>query len=127
MKYLGQNPYRYDKMQRNEGGLQMAYRYGDRFQLWLFPRSIEDYVGPRDPVRAYDAFVEALDFNALGIEIDGNQSGQLRIRSQGDVKAVCLWLLLRDQDFPKTGARNPSQSFVHLAHGRLKTGPQDHC
>ncbi|MBM4341499.1 MAG: hypothetical protein FJ110_18390 [Deltaproteobacteria bacterium] len=30
----------------------MAYRYGDRFQLGLFPPSIEDYVGPNDPVRA---------------------------------------------------------------------------
>lgn len=53
----------------------MAYRYGDRFQLGLFPPSIEDYVALNDPVRAYDAFVEALDFNALGIEIDRNQVG----------------------------------------------------
>ncbi len=53
----------------------MAYRYGDRFQLGLFPPSIEDYVAPNNPVRAYDAFVEALDFNALGIEIDPNQVG----------------------------------------------------
>jgi len=51
----------------------MAYRHGDRFQLGLFPQSIEDYVAPNDPVRAYDAFVEALDFNTLGIEIDPNQ------------------------------------------------------
>jgi transposase len=53
----------------------MAYRYGDRFQLGLFPPSIEDYVAANDPVRAYDAFVEALDFNALGIEIDPDQVG----------------------------------------------------
>ncbi|MBM4322740.1 MAG: IS1182 family transposase [Deltaproteobacteria bacterium] len=53
----------------------MAYRCGDRFQLGLFPPSIEDYVAPTDPVRAYDAFVEVLDFNALGIEIDPNQVG----------------------------------------------------
>jgi len=62
----------------------MAYRYGDRFQLGLFPRSIEDYVAPNDPVRAYDAFVEALDFNALGIEIDPNQVGN----SEYDPKAM---------------------------------------
>ena len=62
-------------MQPNRGGIPMAYRYGDRFQLGLFPPSIEDYVAPNDPVRAYDAFVEALDFNALGIEIDPNQVG----------------------------------------------------
>jgi len=62
----------------------MAYRYGDRFQIGLFPRSIEDYVAPNDPVRAYDAFVEALDFNALGIEIDPNQVGN----SEYDPKAM---------------------------------------
>jgi transposase len=62
-------------MQPNRGGIPMAYRYGDRFQLALFPPSIEDYVAPNDPVRAYDAFVEALDFNPLGIEMDPNQVG----------------------------------------------------
>jgi hypothetical protein len=51
-------------MQHDQGGFQMAYRYGNRFQLGLFPRSVEDYVSANDPVRAYDAFVEALDFNA---------------------------------------------------------------
>jgi transposase len=53
----------------------MAYRYGDRFQLGLFPCSIEDYVAPSDPVRAYDAFVEALDLTALGIKIDPHHVG----------------------------------------------------
>jgi transposase len=62
----------------------MAYRYGDRFQLGLFPPSIEDYVAPSDPVRAYDAFVEALDFSALGIKIDPNQVGN----SEYDPKAM---------------------------------------
>jgi transposase len=71
-------------MQSDKGGVQMAYRYGDRFQIGLFPRSIEDYVAPSDPVRAYDAFVEALDFNALGIEIDPNQVGN----SEYDPKAM---------------------------------------
>ncbi len=62
----------------------MAYRYGDRFQLGLFPHCIEDYVAPNDPVRAYDAFVEALDFNALGIEMDPHQVGN----SEYDPKAM---------------------------------------
>ncbi len=53
----------------------MAYRCGDRFQLGLFPRSIEDYVAANDPVRAYDAFVDTLDFTALGIKLDPNQVG----------------------------------------------------
>jgi len=53
----------------------MAYRYGDRCQLQLFPQSIEDYVAKDDPVRAYDAFVDLLNFNDLGIQIDPRQVG----------------------------------------------------
>ena len=37
----------------------MAYRYGDRNQVNMFPPSIEEYVSEDDPVRVYDAFVEA--------------------------------------------------------------------
>jgi transposase len=84
MKYFNQNPHRYDTMQPDERGVAMAYRYGNRYQFGLFPQSIEDYVAPSDPVRAYDAFVEALDFNALGIEIDPNQVGN----SEYDPKAM---------------------------------------
>ena len=53
----------------------MAYRYGNRQQMELFPQSIEDYVADDDPVRAYDAFVDALDFNKLGIVLDQNKVG----------------------------------------------------
>src|SRR5512140_823018 len=53
----------------------MAYRTGDRHQLGLLPESIEDYVVPEDPVRAYDVFVEALDLPKLGIELDPHQVG----------------------------------------------------
>jgi transposase len=62
----------------------MAYRYGNRYQFGLFPQSIEDYVAPHDPVRAYDAFVEALVFNDLGIQIDPDQVGN----SEYDPKAM---------------------------------------
>jgi len=41
----------------------------------LLPISIEDYVGTEDPVRAYDAFVDALDLSELGIEVEENQVG----------------------------------------------------
>ena len=67
----------------------MAYRYGNRYQLGLFPQSIEDYVAKEDPVRAYDAFVEALKFNALGIKIDPNQVGN----SEYDPKAMLKLLV----------------------------------
>lgn len=62
----------------------MAYRYGNRGQMTLLPKSIEDYVSQDDPVRAYDAFVEALDFDELGIEIDPDKVGN----SQYDPRAM---------------------------------------
>jgi len=48
----------------------MAYRYGDRTQISLFPASIEDYVPQDAPVRVYDVLVAALDSDELGIECD---------------------------------------------------------
>lgn len=45
----------------------MAYRYGDRNQVAMFPKSIEEYVTADDPVRVYDAFVGALNLKDLGI------------------------------------------------------------
>ena len=53
----------------------MAYRCGDRYQMELLPHSIEEYVAEDDPVRAYDAFVEALDFHELGININPYKVG----------------------------------------------------
>lgn len=53
----------------------MAYKHGDREQIELFPSSIEEYVAEDHPVRAYDAFVEALDFNELGIILDEHKMG----------------------------------------------------
>ena len=53
----------------------MAYRYGDRRQAMLFPQSIDEYVPQEAPVRAYDAFVEALDLDDLGIEVDPHKVG----------------------------------------------------
>jgi len=53
----------------------MAYRFGSRTQLNLFPPSVEDYVEAEAPVRAYDAFVDALDLKVLGIEWDPCQVG----------------------------------------------------
>ena len=53
----------------------MAYRSGDRHQMALLPQSIEEYVADDDPVRAYDAFVEAVDFHELGININPYKVG----------------------------------------------------
>ena len=53
----------------------MAYRQGERQHRYLFPESLDDYVGPEDPVRAYDAFVDALDLAALEIAWGPRQVG----------------------------------------------------
>lgn len=47
----------------------MAFIIGNRNQAVLFPAAIEDYVAADAPVRVYDAFVEALNFEELGIRI----------------------------------------------------------
>ena len=53
----------------------MAYKYGDRNQIELLPPCIDDYVGEDSPVRAYDAIINALNFQELGIEIDEKKTG----------------------------------------------------
>ena len=50
----------------------------------LLPKSIDEYIAEDDPVRAYDAFVEAIDFNLLGIEINPTKVGN----SEYDPKAM---------------------------------------
>jgi transposase len=41
----------------------------------FLPPSIEEFVAPDHPVRAYDAFVDALDGRSLGLEADPHQAG----------------------------------------------------
>lgn len=53
----------------------MAYRYGNRNQLQLLPPSIEEYIALDDPVRVYDAFIEALDLEKLGLHLDPHHVG----------------------------------------------------
>jgi transposase len=53
----------------------MAFRQSQRNQQTFLPPSIEEFVGPDDPVRAYDAFVDALDVASLGLEADPHQAG----------------------------------------------------
>jgi transposase len=48
----------------------MAYKCNNRMQRILFPPLIEDYVTAEDPVRLYDAFVDSLDFESLGLSLE---------------------------------------------------------
>jgi transposase len=66
----------------------MAYRHGDRRQNMLLPASIEQYVPPEAPVRAYDAFVDSLDFERLGIKIEPDKAGCPQYAPQAMLKLV---------------------------------------
>jgi transposase len=67
----------------------MAYRYGERRQQQLFPPSLEEYVPVDAPVRAYDAFVDALDLPGLGIALEPGKVGS----PQYDPRAMLKLLL----------------------------------
>lgn len=86
----------------------MAYRYGDREQCGLFPSSVEDYVGKQDPVRVYDAFVESLDFSALGIELVEGQVGN----PEYDPKAM-MKLLVYGYSYGVKGSRKLERECHH--------------
>lgn len=53
----------------------MAYKNGTRMQQNTLPPIIDDYVGSQDPVRVYDAFVDALNFRELGIPLTPYKGG----------------------------------------------------
>lgn len=53
----------------------MAYKAGNRMYNSLLPTCIDDYVSAEDPVRVYDAFVEALNFQQLDITIEPFKAG----------------------------------------------------
>ena len=78
----------------------MAYRYGKRKQMMFLPESIEHYVPSDCPVRAYDAFVDALDFRELGIFLNPCKVGN----AQYDPKAM-LKLLVYSYSYGVKGSR----------------------
>jgi len=96
----------------------MAYRYGNRTQIEFFPPSIEDYVSPDAPVRAYDVMIEALDLDELGIMWDPHKVGN----SCYDPKAM-LKLLVYGYSYGVRSSRklereaNYNVSFMWLRGG----------
>ncbi len=66
----------------------MAYKTGDRYQINMLPTSIEEYISEGDPVRAYDAFVEALDIETLGLTINTNKVGPSAYEPKSMIKLL---------------------------------------
>lgn len=56
----------------------MAFKYPERKQRQLFPDSIEEYVEEDSPVRAYDAVVDMMDLEELGIATNEHGVGNSR-------------------------------------------------
>ena len=86
----------------------MAYRYGDRNQCTMFPKSIEEYVTTDDPVRVYDAFVEALKLGELGIVWEEDNVGN----SSYDPRSM-LKLLVYGYSYGIRSSRKLERALYH--------------
>lgn len=86
----------------------MAYKRGNREQLTMLPPTIEEYVGQDDPVRAYDAFVEALNLEGLGIEVEEDKVGN----SAYDPKAM-LKILVYGYSYGWRSSRKLERALHH--------------
>jgi len=53
----------------------MAYIYGNREQITFLPDTIENHITKEDPVRIYDAFIDAIPNKELGIVLNENAVG----------------------------------------------------
>ena len=59
------------------GGLMKRFIEGaDRGQWTLLPESLDDWIAEDDPVRAIDAFVDALDLAELGFKVQPAETGR---------------------------------------------------
>lgn len=53
----------------------MAYKTGNRNQITFLPESIDQYVREDDPVRVYDAFINCINLEDIGITFNPNSVG----------------------------------------------------
>ena len=68
----------------------------DRTQAMLLPECVEDYVGPDNPVRVVEAFVEQLDLRAMGFEgSDPQATGRPAYHPSVLLKIYIYWLPIR--------------------------------
>jgi transposase len=96
----------------------MAYRYSDRKQTQLLPQSIEEYVASDDPVRAYDAFVESLNLDELGIIEDEHKVGNSEYHPKAMIKLIvygCSYGLFSSRKLERATYHN--LSFMWLMGG----------
>ena len=93
--------------------IEMALKIGNRNQYSFLPPVIDKYVGEDDPVRVYDAFVETLDFEKIGIDINNNKVGN----SSYDPKAMMKLLVYGYSLYLGCGSFKPCALFGHYRLG----------
>jgi transposase len=80
---------------------------GDRQQMSMFPPCVDDYVGQDDVVRAYDAFVDHLDWDSLNINVPHHMG-----RPKYDPKTM-LKLLIYSYSYGIKSSRKIERACYH--------------
>ena len=99
----------------------------DRSQTLLLPESLDDYVGPENPVRFIDAFVDGLDLDGGGVcpcRAEGDRPSRLCARRSAE--ALHLRLPEPGAVQPPAGSRDPPQHRGDLAAAAPEARLQDH-
>ena len=66
----------------------MAFKSGERNQISLFPTSLDSSVSLEDPVRAYDAFIDAINLEELGLEMNEHKVGNSEYHPKSMLKLL---------------------------------------
>ncbi len=99
----------------------MAFKFGNnKTQETFLPPVMDDYVGPNDPVRVYDAFIDALDFNELGISLVPN-AGAERYEPRRMLKLLVYGPSCGDRS-SRMLERACRQFVIYVAHERPSAG-----
>lgn len=96
----------------------MAFKIGqDKDQATFLPPVMDDYVGPNDPVRVYEAFVNALNFHELGVSLIPS-AGAERYDPQKMLKLIIYGYSYGDRSSRKLERScRHNLSYMWLMHG----------
>ncbi|GAA3622607.1 transposase [Flavivirga jejuensis] len=86
----------------------MSYKTGNRDQITFLPDSIDQYVRKDDPVRAYDAFVDCINLEEIGIVVNTNA-----VRNSSYAPLVMLKVLIYTYSFGWRISRKIERALYH--------------
>lgn len=95
----------------------MSYRCGNRDQISFLPASIEESVGTDDPVRAYDAFIDAINITEIGIVYDESLVGNSAYDPSAMLKLLCTAIHMERSSRKLERAVHYNLSFIWLIGG----------